>query len=285
MGLRPLLCLFRLMREHVKDLPLFSSILPFLKLLYCQDSMEKHVMFLKRTLLFILSVFVLSCASQQRIQGTAVIQLAHSSAVNCVAFSKDGRLALSGSSDNTLKLWEVATGREIRTLIGHSSPVTAVSFSPDDRFALSGSGDGRLIQWEVATGHKVRTHRGFLRRVDQVAFSPDGQTAVSLSTDKGMMIWKFSKRSISPQFQTFPMSFRRTYRQHWTGPAAITPDGRYAISANYGNSLKLWEISSGRTIQKFKGAKSDRFYTPTVYAAAVSPDGRFALLIRKPSSG
>ncbi|MEN8219756.1 MAG: hypothetical protein ABFS56_26090, partial [Pseudomonadota bacterium] len=71
------------------------------------------------------------------------VQLGHSSDVNAVAFSPDGKLALSGSSDNTLKLWEVSSGREIRSLTGHSSGVLAVAFSPDGKLALSG-GDNTL---------------------------------------------------------------------------------------------------------------------------------------------
>jgi len=89
------------------------------------------------------------------------VQLGHSDDVTAVAFSPDGKLALSGSSDNTLKLWEVywrdfvSSGREIRSLTGHSSDVEAVAFSPDGKLALSGSGSGDLFAegelklWEV----------------------------------------------------------------------------------------------------------------------------------------
>jgi len=67
------------------------------------------------------------------------VQLGHSSSVNSVAFSPDGRYALSGSFDNTLKLWEVSTGREIRTFTGHSGSIYSVAFSPDGKYALSGA--------------------------------------------------------------------------------------------------------------------------------------------------
>ena len=58
-----------------------------------------------------------------------------------VAFSLDGRLALSGSNDSTLRLWEVETGRSLRVLEGHSASIWSVAFSPDGRLALSGSDD------------------------------------------------------------------------------------------------------------------------------------------------
>ncbi len=56
---------------------------------------------------------------------------------------------MSGSGDKTLKLWDVATGKEIRTFVGHTSTVDSVAFSPDGRTALSGSGDRTLKLWDV----------------------------------------------------------------------------------------------------------------------------------------
>ena len=74
----------------------------------------------------------------------------HSRVVSSVAFSPDGRTALSGSTDGTLKLWEVATGKELRTLTGHLNTVNSVAFSPDGRTAVSGSDDQTLKLWQVA---------------------------------------------------------------------------------------------------------------------------------------
>jgi WD40 repeat protein len=65
------------------------------------------------------------------------------------ACSLDGRSVLSGSLDDTLKLWDVATGNEIRTLAGHTNTVLSVAFSPDGKAALSGSADNTLKLWDV----------------------------------------------------------------------------------------------------------------------------------------
>jgi len=110
----------------------------------------------------------------------AFLQLGHSSDVQSVAFSPDGRLALSGSSDKTMKLWEVATGREIRTFKGHSSSASTVAFSPDGKLALSGSFDNTMKLWELATGREVRTFKGHSSSIESVAFSPDGKLALSV---------------------------------------------------------------------------------------------------------
>jgi WD40 repeat protein len=73
----------------------------------------------------------------------------HSNVINSVAFSPDGRTALSSSEDFTLKQWEVATGQELRTLREHSNNVHSVAFSPDGRTALSGGSDKTLKLWDL----------------------------------------------------------------------------------------------------------------------------------------
>ena len=84
----------------------------------------------------------------------------HSGGVSSVAIAPDGRTALSGSDDRTLKLWDLATGKELRTFTGHSEDVTSVAIAPDGRTALSGSGDKTLKLWDLASGKELRTFTG-----------------------------------------------------------------------------------------------------------------------------
>ena len=67
-----------------------------------------------------------------------------------VAFSPDGRMLASASSDSTVRMWEAAAGQPIRTLEGHTAPVLSVAFSPDGRLLASGSADGTARLWGVA---------------------------------------------------------------------------------------------------------------------------------------
>src|SRR5205085_11336499 len=79
----------------------------------------------------------------------------HTEEVRTVATSPDGRLALSGSGDKTLRLWELATGKELRRLEGHAGWCGG-SFSPDGSRVLSFSADRTVRLWEVATGKSLR---------------------------------------------------------------------------------------------------------------------------------
>jgi parallel beta-helix repeat protein len=102
----------------------------------------------------------------------------------------------SGSFDDTIKLWDVATGREVRTLTGHTDWVMSVAFSPDGRLLASGSWDNTIKLWDVATGSLVRTLTGHTDDVNSVAFSPDGRLLASGSDDKTIKLWDVASGSL-----------------------------------------------------------------------------------------
>ncbi|MEH2441726.1 nSTAND1 domain-containing NTPase, partial [Nostoc sp.] len=81
----------------------------------------------------------------------------HSSWVYSVGFSPDGKTLASGSTDNTIKLWDVSTGKAIKTLTGHSSSVCGIGFSPDGKTLASGSTDKTIKLWDVSTGKAIKT--------------------------------------------------------------------------------------------------------------------------------
>jgi WD40 repeat protein len=74
-----------------------------------------------------------------------------------MAVTPDGRLAISASADQTLKVWELATGRELHTLGGHAGGVYAVAVTPDGLLALSAEGDRTLRMWDLESGNSLAT--------------------------------------------------------------------------------------------------------------------------------
>jgi len=111
------------------------------------------------------------------------------SAVEAVAFGPDGRRALSGSHDGTVRLWEIGTGTEIRVFKGHTDMVESVVFAPDGRRALSGSCDHTVRLWDVETGAMIREFRGHAGGVWSVAFGPNGRRALSGGRDGMVRLW------------------------------------------------------------------------------------------------
>jgi len=191
-----------------------------------------------------------------------VLPIGHTFSISSVAFSPDGRYALSGSRDHTLKLWEVSTGRELRTFKGHKDIVYSVAFSPNSHFCLSGSSDKTMKLWDVSTGREVRTFAGHKNLVHSVAFSPNGRYALSGSWDCTLKLWEVSTgREV------------RTFKGHKSVviSVAFSSDGRYALSGSQDNTMKLWKVSTGRQVRTFAGHKH------LVSSVAFSPNGRYAL--------
>ncbi|WP_437932652.1 AAA family ATPase [Sorangium sp. So ce291] len=196
----------------------------------------------------------------------------HTGSVNDVAVTPDGRLVVSASSDQTLKVWELATGQLLRTLQGHTSLVLGVAVTSDGRLAVSASSDETLKVWDLATGQLLRTLQEHTDEVEDgfwftlgvtgVAVTSDGRFAVSASSDKTLKVWEIATGQRL-----------RTLAGHTdeVRAVAVTPDGRFAVSTSSDNTLKVWDLATGQPLRTLQG------HTNTVFSVAVTPDGRFAV--------
>jgi WD40 repeat protein len=113
----------------------------------------------------------------------------HSGWVNCIAIAQDGLTLISGSEDNTIKLWNLQTGQLKRSFKGHFGLVRAIAISPDGQKIISGSGDKTIKVRELPRGRVSRTFHGHSDHVTSIAVSLDGKIFVSPSSDKTIKLW------------------------------------------------------------------------------------------------
>jgi len=214
---------------------------------------------MKKQLLLTLLVLIGICRNIAAQNVEVYPQLGHSSIVTSVAFSPDGKQIISGSNDNTVKLWDVATGRIIRTLSGHTHYVFSVAFSPDGRQILSGSWDNTIKLWDTATGREIRTFSGHTDGVRSVTFSPDGRQIISGSNDFTIKLWDtVTGREI------------RSLSGHTNNVSSVafSPDGKQIISGSSDRTVKLWDMATGQEVRTFSG------HIEEVSSVTFSPDGR-----------
>ena len=196
--------------------------------------------------------------------GTSLIRTlkGHSDDVRGVALSGDGRRAVSASTDETLKVWDVESGRELRTLEGHTDIVYSVALSGDGRFAVSASGDETLKVWDVESARELRTLEGHFAAVTAVAVSEDGRLAVSASSDNTLKVWDVESGS---ELLTLLGHSDIVYG------VAMSADRRRAISASLDQTLKVWDVESGGELRTLSG------HSDIVYGVAMSEDGQRAI--------
>ena len=200
------------------------------------------------------------------------VRLRHEGGVDAVVFSPDGKTLASASEDKTVRLWEVAGGKEIRQLRGHQDRVCRVVFSPDGKTLASASEDKTVRLWEATSGKEIRQFLGHQYGVSSVAFSPDGKTLASASRDHTVRLWDAASGEEIRQFQghhnaVFSVAFSPDGKILASASEDL-PDGKTLASSTEDRTVRLWEVATGKEIRKLQGIKHG------VRFVAFSPDGK-----------
>lgn len=221
----------------------------------------------------------------------------HQDTVKGVALSADGRWAVSGSVDQSVRIWNLVTGKEEKTLRGHSKEVWGVAFHPNNRQVFSASWDATVRLWDIAgeekkrynhpidvngltlsrdatlmltscddktvylwdtvKGEEVKRFTGHSNFVYAAAFAPDGRHIASGSTDRTVRVYDMTTGNTLKSFECIN---NVTY-------VAFTPDSKYVLSSG-DNVIHMWDIATGKEHRRFEG------HNGPVPGMALSPDGR-----------
>ena len=186
----------------------------------------------------------------------------HTDRVHSIAFTRDGSTLVTGSYDGTVRLWDVATRRQIGTPLNGHGQVNSVAFSPDGKILASGGADGTVRLWDVATRRQIGTPlNGHDGEVYSVAFSPDGKIVASGADDGTVRLWDVATRR---QIGT-PLNGH----DGQVNSVAFSPDGKILASGGADGTVRLWDVATRQ--QSGTALTGD---VGTVNAVAFSPDGK-----------
>ncbi|MCY3764095.1 MAG: hypothetical protein OXH06_01555, partial [Gemmatimonadetes bacterium] len=186
----------------------------------------------------------------------------HTHRVVGVLFSPVGKVVASGSHDNTIRLWDVATGAILATL-QQPDAVNSVAFSPDGSTIASGSYDGNVHLWAVATGQLIATLEGQAGEVWSVSYSPDGSTLASLSSDGKIRLWEVETRKTNTTLSGPPIGDASVF---FSPNMLFSPDGTILASWSGDTRLRLWDVATGASLATLTHSR-------LVSSASFSADG------------
>jgi eukaryotic-like serine/threonine-protein kinase len=196
----------------------------------------------------------------------------HSKEVYAVCWSPGGKFITSGSGDETVQVWDAASGTNVLNYHGHSHRigkglVQALMWSPDGKYIVSGSWDKSVRIWDASTGHTISTYRSYYEVVEAVAWSPDGKYIASGNRNGTAHVWDVATGKNIRNF------LGHCVKEANVDVVAIawSPDSKRVASASWDRTVKVWNAI------KNSGKKNDylifRGHTAEVNTLAWSPDG------------
>ena len=239
---------------------------------------HKHILI---TVLFVFFFCTLAAAQTRRIEAKkkpqessgfamsnpeVVFNAGQTGFLQTICYSPDGKYIASGADDKTIKIREVETGREVRTLVGHEASVANVVYSPDGKYIASGSTDFIIKIWEMASGKCIKTLTE--QYYKSICYSPDGRYLVTCNGT--INIWEIATGKC----------IKTLYDENFNGVVAYSPDGAYLATNTYRHlddgsvegSIKIWDVITSECIKIISE------YTEAIESITYSPNGKYMVI-------
>lgn len=189
--------------------------------------------------------------------------IGHTGIVTCAGFSSDGQILVTGASDQTVRVWDVASRRCLHVLAGHSSTIQEITVSADHRLVGSSAGDGSFKVWDLDSTDLIKLDVETKREwTPSVAFGPDGSWLVSASGHGQLVVWDVAARQR-----------QATYRCGLSLMSmSLSPDGKLlAVATRFPNQVTILDRATGATRAEWKPSQK-------VETVTFSPDGQHILV-------
>jgi WD40 repeat protein len=183
----------------------------------------------------------------------------HQGEIKCVVFSPDSKTLVSGSLDQTIRFWDVGTGKGIRQAEGPLGPVNSLAFTADGKTLASGDEHDTIRFWEAATGKEIAPSGGHRGPVGAVAFAPDGRSFFTGGRDQTIRSWETATGKEVRHFLD---------RQQKDRAVAFSSDGKMAATGGFDGKVRLWDLAAGKDLRQLSGPQG------AVGCVAFSPDGK-----------
>jgi WD40 repeat protein len=168
----------------------------------------------------------------------------HLAGITSLYVTSDGKRLISGSWDNTIKVWDLEMGQELFTLSGHLAGITLFCLTSDEKRLISGSWDNTIKVWDLETGKELFTLYGHCGGIEALYITPDGKWLASGSGlwDKTIRVWNLETRK---ELFTFVCPIKPL------SSVSITPNGQWVVAGSADNKIRVWNLEINKEVFSF----------------------------------